>query len=386
MLTTAAFGAGAGRVRAGHRVRVGARRVRSSWWTIGQSALGGAIAWEVAVHVLHHPAPFFATVAAIVCLSISQANRLRRVVEMALGVTLGVGLGDVIVGQIGRGGWQLGLVVMIAMSAALMLDGGNLIVNQAALQAVFVVVLPTPPGGYIWRWEDALVGGITALAVAVALPADARPTLRRHCEGVTRTVAAALRSSVAAARAGDVEQANAALDLLRGTQFMIDRWWEAVFTGEEIARLSPLRRHTLPEVRAHRRGLGPTDRAIRNLRVALRRVVASIEDEHAYLADGRHSTMLNADQQGLPEPLLAALEQLAGALHTIPSALRDNDGEGGRRMRAAVTGVGHLLDPQALGARSMTATVVVAQARSAVVDLLQVTGLSEPQARAALPR
>jgi hypothetical protein len=80
------------------------------------------------------------------------------------------------------------------------------------------------------------------------------------------------------------------------------------------------------------------------------------------------------------------MERLAGAVHTLPGALLDADGEGGRRMTAALTGLAAQLDPQVLGARSMTATVVVAQLRSAVVDLLQVPGMSEPQARAVLPR
>ena len=71
-------------------------------------------------------------------------------IEIALGVALGVGLGDLLVQVIGRGAWQLGLVVLIAMSVALLLDGGGLIVSQAALQAVFVVALP-PPGGRLRR-------------------------------------------------------------------------------------------------------------------------------------------------------------------------------------------------------------------------------------------
>ena len=42
-------------------------------------------------------------------------------------------------------------------------------------------------------------------------------------------------------------------------------------------------------------------------------------------------------------------------------------------------------DPAALQAQSMTATVVVAQLRSTVIDLLQLTGTSAAQAKALLP-
>jgi uncharacterized membrane protein YgaE (UPF0421/DUF939 family) len=135
------------RIRLGDRFAVGVGRVRLSWWSIAQSALGGALAWELAARLLGHPAPYFASVAAIVCLSISVLNRLRRVGELALGVSIGVLLGDLLVREIGRGSWQLGVVVLIAMTIGLLLDGGVLIVNQAALQAVFVAALPPPAGG-----------------------------------------------------------------------------------------------------------------------------------------------------------------------------------------------------------------------------------------------
>ena len=387
-LTDTAQRTGAGvrrQVRLNGRLRQGVGRLRVSWWSIGQSALGGALAWEGAVRLLHHQVPTFATVAAIVCLSISHLNRLRRVVELAIGVSVGVGLADLVVHEVGRGGWQLGFVVLIAMSVGLLLDGGNLIVNQAALQAVFVVVLPPPQGGYVGRWQDALFGGGVAMLVAFVLPADVRPTLRSTCDDVVRTVAVALRSSADAARAGDADRASDALDRLRTTQPMLDRWRDAVRSGEEISRLSPLRARAGSEVAAHRRALGPTDRAVRNLRVALRRVVAAVEDQQAYAESGAESG-LDGGQHELPPGLLDALAELGGAVHTLPGALRDPDGEGGRRLASALTSLTGQLRPDDLDARSLSATVIVAQIRSAVVDLLQVTGMSEPQARAALPR
>jgi uncharacterized membrane protein YgaE (UPF0421/DUF939 family) len=161
------------------RLRLGGRRLRLAGWGAAQSALAGALAWEFASRVLGHTGPFFAAVAGIVCLSTSYLNRMRRVVELAVGVSVGVGIGDLVVGRIGRGGWQLGLVVLAAMLVALLLDGAPLIINQAGLQAVFVTALPPPASGYVARWVDALVGGATALVVAFALPSDPRPALRR---------------------------------------------------------------------------------------------------------------------------------------------------------------------------------------------------------------
>jgi uncharacterized membrane protein YgaE (UPF0421/DUF939 family) len=315
------------------RLESGVDRVRVSWWAIGQSALGGALAWELAVRLLHHPAPFFASVAAIVGLSVSVHGRLRRVMELALGVAIGVGLGDLLVQEIGRGGWQMGAVVFIAMSIALLLDGGGMIVNQAALQAVFVVALPPPAGGYVGRWLDAVVGGGTALAIAFLLPADPLRGMRQEVADVVDALAHALRASADAARRHDPDGVYAALEDGRATQPALQAWDESVRAAEEISRLSPLRRRAEPEIAAHRRSVELLDRAARNVRVALRRMVAAVE---AGLVD----------PAAAPSPaLLDCLDQLAGALYTLPGLLVDPDGEGGRRANVSYTGCDTMTPP-----------------------------------------
>jgi hypothetical protein len=91
--------------------------------------------------------------------------------------------------------------------------------------------------------------------------------------------------------------------------------------------------------------------------------------------------VLTGGPPGLPAALLDRLEELAGAINTLPGALLDPDGEGGRRTLTALRTLAGRLDPEQLAARSMSATVVVAQLRSAVVDLLQVPGMSFGEAR-----
>jgi uncharacterized membrane protein YgaE (UPF0421/DUF939 family) len=367
----------AGRVRPRRRLELGRGRIASSWWGIAQSAVGGAAAWELAVRLLHHQGPFFASVAAIVCLSTSYVNRLRRVLEMGIGVALGVGLGDLLVGVIGRGSVQLGLTVLIAMSVALLLDGGALIVNQAALQAVFVVALPPPQGGYVGRWLDAALGGLVALVVAFAAPADPRPSLRRASSEVVATVARALREAADAARNGDADAAYEALELARSTDAPLERWRGALQAAEDITLLSPLRRSGKREAAAHRQAIGPVDHMVRNIRVALRRMVVVVEAA----GDGADGT----EETAVAEMLAAGLDELAGALHTLPGALRDPDGEGGRRTRAALDRVAVLLEPHAIDGQGLSATVVLAQLRSAVVDLFAVVGVDVRDARAHLP-
>jgi uncharacterized membrane protein YgaE (UPF0421/DUF939 family) len=356
-----------GRVQPRQRFALGRARVRESSWGVAQSAVGGSLAWLGSERLLNHPSPVFATVAAIVCLSTSHTNRLRRVVEMGLGVALGVFVGDVIAGVIGRGALQLGLIVLLGMTLALLIDGGGLIVNQAALQAVFVMALPPPTGGLPGRWFDALLGGAVALAVAFVAPANPLPPLRRSVAAVVTTLARALRTASASARAGDAEGVYQALEIARSTDADLDAWRSAGDAAREITLLSPLRRSGRGEVMASRRALQPVDRAVRNLRVALRR------------------TVVLAEHQAAGEPLLDMLDALAGALHTVPGALRDADGEGGRRLQAALDGVAAGLDPGRLTDGGLSETVVVAQLRSAVVDLYAVVGIDAREAASRLP-
>jgi hypothetical protein len=258
------------------------------------------------------------------------------------------------------------------MTIALLLDGGALIVNQAALQAVFVVALPPPSGGYVGRWEDAALGGAVALVVAFLAPADPRPLLRRDVDELVRTLAGALRTSASAARHANPEEAYQALEIGRSAQGQLDRWGSSVRAAQEITQLSPLRRSGAREAAAHQQAVEPVNHAVGNLRVALRRLVVALQNEDALAGP--------ADAA-----LAAMIERLAGALHTIPGALRDPDGEGGRRLLAALDGVASMLDPRAVEGRGLSVAVVVAQLRSAVVDLFAILGVDAREAQARLP-
>lgn len=90
--------------------------------SIGQCAIGAGLAWLVAKDVIGHPRPFFAPVAVVVAVGVGFGQRLRRVAEMVVGVSLGVGVGDLLVSWIGTGSWQITVVVALAMAAAVFLD------------------------------------------------------------------------------------------------------------------------------------------------------------------------------------------------------------------------------------------------------------------------
>jgi uncharacterized membrane protein YgaE (UPF0421/DUF939 family) len=359
--------AAAGGRRAVRRaVKRSVTRIRAATWPVIQCSIGACLAYLLARELLGHPAPVFAAVAAVVCLGVTQGQRLRRVVELTAGVTIGVAMGDVLISQIGRGSWQLGLIVGLGMLLAQALGGGPLVTAQAGLQGVFLIALPQADAG-LSRWQDALLGGLIALTVAAALPGDPARPVRVEAEGLITDLAELLRNAAAAVRDDDADAAHEALEQARATQGDLDRWHEALRNGDEISRISPLRRRHRGELANFRRELVGLDRATRNLRVALRRVAAALEQG-----------------ERIPGRVAGILEDLAAAL----GALRLETGHATPDGLAATTlrALAGRLDPEALCADSLSATVVVAQVRSTVVDLLGATGVATEEARALLPR
>ena len=146
-------------------------RWRSTAVSIVQAALAAGLSWLVAVHVVDHRTPFFAPVAAVVCLGMTLGQRLRRTIELIVGVGLGVGVGDLLISAIGTGPWQIAVVVALAMSVAVLLDGGAVITGQAAVSAILVATLCLPGAtSGVNRLVDGLIGGATGLLVVGLFP------------------------------------------------------------------------------------------------------------------------------------------------------------------------------------------------------------------------
>jgi hypothetical protein len=162
---------------AAERSRVSARaraeRLRDAARAILQATLAATLAWIVATELIGHSRPFFAPVAAMITLGLTQGERGRRAVEVVLGVTLGIAVADLLVIWLGSGWWQLALVVALATSIALLLGSGQMFAQQAAVSAALVATLQPPDGGVSFaRAVDALLGGSIALAISALVLAD----------------------------------------------------------------------------------------------------------------------------------------------------------------------------------------------------------------------
>lgn len=335
------------------------RRLRADGWSGVQCGIAASVAWAVATDVLGHPRPFFAPIAALVALGVGSGGRIRRTAEIAVGVAMGVAVGDLLVSVIGQGAWQIGVVVTAALVLAIAVGGEGLLTTQAGLQAVLIVTLPRAPGSGFQRWQDALVGGAAALLVAAALPGDPWRHARHLGEQYVEELARMLRSTAAGVRKGSAPLVAAALVRGRAMERDLARWESALTAGHETARISLRHRGKGTDWdSAYRLTTGLT-RSSRNLRVLVRRVRASLRSGVA-----------------LPPALPDLLDEMAAAVVRLP--------EGESALGPLVELAGRL-DPVVLGARNLAGQVVVGQLRVAVLDLLEAAGYEQSDARRLLP-
>jgi len=342
-------------------------RLRSKGWHIGQCAVAAGLAWFLAHDVVGHPKPFFAPIVAVVCLGTSYGQRLRRVAEVTIGVAFGVFLADVLLLLIGTGGWQVTVLVAMAMSIALLLNGGTLFVTQAAVQGIVVVTFAAAPGYALTRWSDALIGGAVALVAAAVVP---RAPLRRPSQQaarVVRRIATLLRAAAQSARDGDVEHGLAVLADARTTERLIRELQDAADEGLSVLASSPFRRGHSGQVRRMVELVEPLDRALRNTRVLVRRIAVS----------NYHHEPIPRAYSVLCEDLAAAADEMADELAASGSAETAETRDPLLRVGAGTAEVERVAD--------LSADVVLAQIRSLVVDLLQVTGMDVLEATDALP-
>ncbi|WP_020387773.1 FUSC family protein [Kribbella catacumbae] len=355
--------------RAARRSRASVRRRIDRWrnraFFIAQCALAAATAWALARYAVGHQQPFFAPVAAMVCLGFSFGQRLRRVAEVMVGVAVGVGVGDLFVKFFGTGVVQIVFVVALAMSIAVLLGAGNLMTTQAGVQAAIVTTLLPHAGAGFSRWVDAALGGVVALAAATIAPAAAIRRPRQQATDVLNELAAILIDTADGLRAHDAEGLTDALRRARASESLLDDLRSAADEGVAVVQLSPFRRRHRGRVQQIADLVIPLDRAIRNVRVLVRRAAVSVwrdermPDEYPLLLDRlADGTRLIAESLFEPAADVAAHRVL---------------GELGRRTAELPTPPG------------LSAVVVLGQIRSTIVDLLELTGTTYDEARELVP-
>lgn len=350
-------------VRSRLSARTRAQRLRDAARPILQATLAATVAWVVATEVVGHSRPFFAPVAAMITLGLTQGQRGRRAVEVVLGVTLGIAVADLLVIQLGTGWWQLALVVALSMAVALLLGSGPMFAQQAAVSAALVATLQPPDGGVSFaRSVDALLGGSIALIVsALVLPAHPGRIVREAAEPVLAELAAVLDDVAAALDARSRDGAQAALDRGRAIDELARNLDEALVVGRETARLAPPRRRSRGVVDLYADAAAQIDLAVRNVRVLARGARRAIDLE-----------------ENIPPGVGSALRQLARAVRALGGVLADRDGAEAVREPALRAAGEATLVLERTG--NMSVSVIVGQVRSTAVDLLRGSGMTYDEA------
>lgn len=346
-------------------VRQRIARWKSRIFFIIQCAIAAGLAWWLARHVLGHQMPFFAPVAAIISLGFTFGHRLRRGIEVSIGVAVGILTGDVFVTFFGSGPWQIVVVVALAMSIATLLGAGQLLIIQSGVQSAIIIGLSASPAQGLSRWVDAIVGCIIALIAATIVPLAPLRRPRVLAAAVLQDFAATLDAAESALAQRDTDAADAVLTRARAGETNLGALDEAAAEGMAVVRYSPFRRRHLPAVQAYSELYEPLDRANRNLRVLARRCAVAIWRE-----------------EEVPESHLTLLSSLADITRFMASELLDRHLPTAARQRLVDLSFAsshiRLMD-------SISAVVILAQLRSMLTDLLQLTGMDYAEARSAMP-
>ena len=336
------------------------RRVRNSIPAAVQIMIAATSSYLIAHFLLGHDYPVVAVTVTITALGFARDASPRRVLDIVVGILIGISLSELMLILVGSGTWQLALVLVMTLLVARFISPSPAFAVAAGVQSMLVMVLPPPEGGVFVRSIDGVVAGIVALLVTALIPRDPRRAAERDAKRLFATLDEALGTLVVALEAADEPAADLALTRLRRTQQIIDEWTASLDSAIGIAKISPFLRRHLPELRAQWRLLASLDLASRHLRIITRRVDFLVRD-------------------GRKRPELATLISDVRAGIRL---LRTDE----KQAREELVEVARRLSPEAvLPGSELTESVLVLLIRPLIVDLLTATGMAASDARKSLP-
>ncbi len=218
--------------------RRGSARVRGAGLPILQTAGAAGAAWWLALQVLPEPHPVFAPLAAIIALGTTRGERGRRALQVALGVSLGIGAAGAGVRLLGSGPLQLALLTGLALLLAVFFFETQTLVVQAGVSAALVVAVGAPDVG-LGRFLEALLGGVVALVVSQGLfPVDAVGRARGEIGALLARVADGLDRATVELGEHDAEHVGHAARAISEAQLRRGAIDQAFQNARESVRVS----------------------------------------------------------------------------------------------------------------------------------------------------
>lgn len=343
------------------------KRVREGFFQSLQIVVAGVGAYAFAEKVLDHHEPIFAATAAIVSLGfVRGATHTRRILEVSIGVTLGIIIGDSLMLLLGRGLWQAAIVLFISILLARFLDRGILFTIQMGVQSCLVVLMEPNIDGTFARSLDGVIGGVFAFLMMFIFPKDPRSTPRQNVMNLVQSFSESLRVSSTAMEHYDSTEAWNALITARKLQPLYTAASGNLVTAKGMAKLSAMGKNHSAELEEFSTTIAAVDLAIRNKRVFDRRMASTIR--HVQLSDSAvHSLseVLNKIADGVTVLGQAVSISRADERHALKVQARE-----------IFTQVAGIIEPTMMGVRSLEGEALVLMLRPLVVDLLESTGLT----------
>jgi uncharacterized membrane protein YgaE (UPF0421/DUF939 family) len=330
-------------------------RLRVRLWPILQTAAAAVAAWYLAKLLVGSERPVFASIAAVISLGATHGGRDERATELIGGVVVGIAIADLLIRAIGTGPVQIGVLVVLAMAAAVLLGGGPVLVTEAAVSAIILASLdPAPTGLSADRLLEALVGGGVALAVSsLVFPLDAQLHVGRAAQSIFGELGRVLEQLATALEAGDRKRAESALAAARDLDGPVRELDEALEIARETLRSSPLRRPVRADIDRYARGARHVDYAVRNTRVLARHVLR-------FLRSSKRP----------PAELAGSVRELGLAVWALAEELDDPSRPTTLRLHVSRATAGALEAHSSAGSDLSLAEIVV-QVRSTGIDLLR---------------
>jgi uncharacterized membrane protein YgaE (UPF0421/DUF939 family) len=328
------------------------RRLRPHLLAVLQTAAAALGAWWLALALLPTERPAFASIAAVICVGVTYGQRRRRAIELIGGIVLGITVASLLLFAIGTGPWQIAALVVLAMSAALLFSGSELLVSEAAISAILLASYETSSGFSADRILEGLIGGGVGLAVAsLLLPPDPVSMVGQVAQSVFGKLGRTLEETSVALQDSDPARAESALAAARGIDEDVEELERMLIVATETARFAPARRGGLELVQRYQKTMPQLDFAVRNTRVLARYAARQV-------------------RAGERTPQLAgAVRELTDAVWVLAGQYEQPERSTGARelaLRAARTAEEiHEREP------SLMTTQIVGQVRSVAVDLVR---------------
>lgn len=337
--------------------------LRRRWRTLIRLGMGTGLVYFFATQAFDHQQPFFAPIACIIVLIAGAGLRGRTSFELVLGVAIGVLVGELLILGIGRGTWQMALIVTLTVVIGTLLDLKGLALTQSATSSVLLAaVLPVAGTGNpaVTRFLDALLGGAVGLAMILLIPRNPVRDIDREVQGFLTRLAAILSRTAQALRTADATLADIALDEARSMQPQVEKMESTAANVSEIARMAPMRWKQRDHVETYVATVRDLDNAVRDARVLARKTSALL----------RHDEMVPPDMD-------VAIDALAKAVGIFADDLSENDDfEAARQELVEAARMASAALPEAM---TMNSASVAAQVRSLAADLLYASGYTRDE-------